>query len=234
MLLLAHRGYSDQYPENTMKAFLEAIKKGFNGIETDVHKTKDGQLVLCHDEKINRTSNGQGYIKDYTYEELCQFRFNYKFKDFDEKIPLLEELLDLAKGKDVILNIELKTDKIHYQGIEEEVYQMVKDKGMLKQVMFSSFYLPSLLKLKEIDESLYLGYLFEDDYQKNKQLCFQYHLNGHPREDFLNEDEIAEFKMHNLDLNTWTVKNRFRFEYFLEHLLHAAIANRFFQSDDIL
>ena len=63
MLLLAHRGYSDQYPENTMKAFLEAIKKGFNGIETDVHKTKDGQLVLCHDEKINRTSNGQGYIK---------------------------------------------------------------------------------------------------------------------------------------------------------------------------
>ncbi len=132
MLLLAHRGYSDQYPENTMKAFLEAIKKGFNGIETDVHKTKDGQLVLCHDEKINRTSNGQGYIKDYTYEELCQFRFNYKFKDFDEKIPLLEELLDLAKGKDVILNIELKTDKIHYQGIEEEVYQMVKDKGMFK------------------------------------------------------------------------------------------------------
>ena len=64
MLLFGHRGYSDQYPENTMLAFEKAIGNGFDGIETDVHKTKDGVLVLCHDEKINRTSNGKGYIKD--------------------------------------------------------------------------------------------------------------------------------------------------------------------------
>ena len=78
MLLLGHRGYSDQYSENTMLAFSKAIESGFDGIETDVHKTKDGVLVLCHDEKINRTSDGKGYIKDMTYEELCVYNFGTK------------------------------------------------------------------------------------------------------------------------------------------------------------
>ena len=62
MKKLAHRGYSYLYPENTMLAFQKAIERGFDGIETDVHLTKDGYLVLCHDETIDRTSNGKGYI----------------------------------------------------------------------------------------------------------------------------------------------------------------------------
>ncbi|MCD7808306.1 MAG: glycerophosphodiester phosphodiesterase, partial [Erysipelotrichaceae bacterium] len=66
MIKLAHRGYSAYYPENTMEAFKQAYKRGFNGIETDVHMTLDGQLVLIHDEDISRTSNGKGYIKDMT------------------------------------------------------------------------------------------------------------------------------------------------------------------------
>ena len=105
MLLVAHRGYSDKYPENTMIAFQKAIEDGFDGIETDVHKTKDGQLVLCHDEKINRTSNGKGYIKDYTYEELLQFDFGYKTKYKNQKIPLLKDLLELCQNKKIIINI---------------------------------------------------------------------------------------------------------------------------------
>lgn len=94
MIKLAHRGYSEKYPENTMIAFVEAIEGNFDGIETDVHLTKDNRLVLIHDEKINRTSNGKGYVKDLTYDELCKYNFNYHFKEYKEKIPLLEELLD--------------------------------------------------------------------------------------------------------------------------------------------
>lgn len=66
MYELAHRGLSKRYPENTMLAFTRALEAGFDGIETDVQMTRDGVLVLCHDEKINRTSTGKGYLKDYT------------------------------------------------------------------------------------------------------------------------------------------------------------------------
>lgn len=227
MIKLAHRGYSDKYPENTMLAFRKAIEGNFDGIETDVHLTKDNYLVLIHDEKINRTSNGKGYIKDLTYQELCNYNFNYHFKEYKLKIPLLEELLDYCRDKDVILNLEIKTDKIHYQDIEKKVYEMVKEKGMLKQVMFSSFYLDSLLKLRAIDSSLYLGYLFENDYSINKELVLKYKFNAaHPKYTFLNEQEIKEYNEANIDVNTWTVNDFEIMDFLVEAGVRTIITNR--------
>lgn len=208
MIKLGHRGYSDKYPENTMIAFKVAIDGNFDGIETDVHLTKDKQLVLIHDETIDRTSNGTGSIKDYTYQELCEYNFNYHFKDVTAKLPLLVELLDYCQGKNVILNLEIKTDKIHYPDIELLTYNLVKDKGLLDQVMFSSFNLDSLLKLRQIDPSLYLGYLFEEDYQKNKALVLKHHFHCHSKYVFLTPNEIKEYRRHGLDVNTWTVNDR--------------------------
>lgn len=208
MIKLAHRGYSDKYPENTMLAFKAAIDGNFDGVETDVQLTKDNRLVLIHDEKINRTSNGKGYVKDYTYEQLCQFNFNYRFDGIEAKIPLLEELLDYCIGKDVILNIEIKTDKIQYPDIEQMTYDLIKEKGLLSKTIFSSFHLESLLKLREIDASVYLGYLFEEDYQVNKAKVFEYHFNGaHPKYVFLNEQEINDYISQGIDVNTWTVNS---------------------------
>lgn len=229
MLLVAHRGYSDKYPENTMIAFQKAIEDGFDGIETDVHKTKDGQLVLCHDEKINRTSNGKGYIKDYTYEELLQFDFGYKTKYKNQKIPLLKDLLELCQNKKIIINIEIKTNKIQYENIEMETYQMIQQMNMLDQVVFSSFYLDSLLQLRKTDQNLYLGYLFEDDYEKNKQICIDHHLHVHVKECFLDEDEIQFYQKKGLDINTWDVSNRFRYHYFQNNKVHIVIANKNFK-----
>lgn len=228
MLLFGHRGFSDEYPENTMLAFKKAIECGFDGIETDVHKTKDGVLVLCHDEKIDRTSDGKGYIKDMTYDELCAY--NFGTKENPQKIPLLKELLELCKDKNIKINLEIKTNKIQYQGIELESYQMIKEMNMLDQVLFSSFYVESLYKLRAIDSSLYLGYLFEDDYQKNKNICLTEKFHVHAREDFLDEDEIALFNKHGLDINTWGVKNRFRYKYFKEKGVNIVIANKNFKN----
>lgn len=227
MLLFGYRGYSDQYPENTMLAFEKAIESGFDGIETDVHKTKDGVLVLCHDEKINRTSNGKGYIKDMTYDELCTY--NFGTKENPQRIPALKDLLELCKGKKIKINLEIKTNKIQYSGIELESYQMIKEMGMLDQVLFSSFSIESLYKLRAIDSSLYLGYLFEDDYEKNKQLCLTQKLHVHVREDYLDEDEIALYLKHGLDINTWGVTNRFRYGYFKEKGVNIVIANKNFK-----
>ena len=98
---LAHRGYSAKYPENTMEAFIKAYEKGFDGVETDVHLTKDGVLVLIHDEKINRTSTGKGYVKDLTIQELRQYNYCYKsYGHYD--IPTLEELLRFIQDLSLI------------------------------------------------------------------------------------------------------------------------------------
>lgn len=229
MLLLGHRGYSEKFPENTMLAFEQAIAAGFDGIETDVHKTKDGKLILCHDEKIDRTSNGKGWIKDYTYEELLQFDFGCKSRYKGQKIPLLKELLELCQGKNVMINIEVKTNKIQYQNIEMEIYQMVKAMNMLEQTIFSSFCLESLFRLREINDQLYLGYLFEENYEENRQICLDHHFHVHVKECFLDEDEISLFHQHHLDINTWDVKNRFRYGYFEKKGIHMVIANKNFK-----
>lgn len=106
---------------------------------------------------------------------------------------------------------------------------MIKEMGMLDQVLFSSFSIESLYKLRAIDSSLYLGYLFEDDYEKNKQLCLTQKLHVHVREDYLDEDEIALYLKHGLDINTWGVTNRFRYGYFKEKGVNIVIANKNFK-----
>lgn len=85
---LAHRGYSAKYPENTLSSFRAAYDLGFTHLELDVHLSKDGVPVLMHDLRIDRTTNGKGFVKDYTYEELKQFRVGDR-----ETIPTLEEAL---------------------------------------------------------------------------------------------------------------------------------------------
>ena len=118
----AHRGFSGKYPENTLLAFSKAIEEGVDGIENDVHLTKDGVLVVMHDELVDRTTNGKGYIKDKTYEELSQLDASYIFKEYGpQKVPTLREYLELVKDTDIITNIELKTGVFEYTGIEQRI-----------------------------------------------------------------------------------------------------------------
>ena len=116
MKIIAHRGLSGFYPENTMLAFKKCLNLNIYGIELDVQKTKDNQLVVIHDEKVDRTFNGTGYIKDMTLNELKSLNSN--FRDYENnkdcKIPTLKEVLTLFKPTDFIINIELKNNKIKY------------------------------------------------------------------------------------------------------------------------
>ena len=152
MINFAHRGASNYYPENTMVSLKEGIKTGANGLEIDVHKTKDNKLVVIHDEDIQRTFKGKGLVKDMTLEELRRFKCrNKNFENNIEcRIPTLEEVLDLVKETNVILNIELKTDKIHYEGIERDVIELVNRHGLKKQIVLSSFNHESIRICREI------------------------------------------------------------------------------------
>ena len=235
MKIYAHRGYSALYPENTMLAFKKAVEFHADGIETDVHKTKDNILVLCHDEAIDRTSNGTGFIHDMTYEELAAY--DYKFnKTVDEFIPIpkLEELLQLAKDTGILLNIEIKTDNYQYENIEQMTYDMVKAYGLLDHTMFSSFHLESLITLRKIDSSIKVGYLFEPSADLTNQEVFEKKLEEalshgiyqiHPKYVFLDDATLKSLRKKKIEVNAWTINAKKDMAFFKKNHLDGCITN---------
>lgn len=161
-LIIAHRGASAYAPENTMASFLKAIAMKSDGVELDVHMTKDKALVVCHDERVDRTTNGKGFIKDFTLKEIKRLDagswFGDEFKG--ERILELEEVLDLIKDNDMLLNIELKNAPILYEGIEEKAIEKIASYKMEDRVIISSFNHYSLLEVKKINPKVRTGALY--------------------------------------------------------------------------
>lgn len=152
-MIFAHRGASGTHPENTMAAFKAALELGADGIELDVQMTRDGELVIIHDETVNRTTNGEGAIMGMTAKEVASLDagswFHAKFAN--EKIPTLEEFFIWAMGNNLQINIELKTNKIPYPGIEQRVLELIKKYKLRGRVIISSFNLSSLKRVIELD-----------------------------------------------------------------------------------
>src|SRR5690554_2404438 len=115
-VIYAHRGASAYAPENTGAAFRKALDMKADGIELDVHLSKDGHVVVIHDEKVDRTSNGKGLIRDLKLDELKSLDFGAWFSSefAGEPIMTLDEVLSLLDGWDGILNIELKSGYVLY------------------------------------------------------------------------------------------------------------------------
>ncbi|MCB6609872.1 glycerophosphodiester phosphodiesterase [[Clostridium] symbiosum] len=206
----AHRGFSGNYPENTMLAFEKAVQtEGCDGIEMDVHLTKDGEVVIIHDEKLDRTCvNGTGYVRDYTYEELKKFDMSFRFAGQCEPqhVPTLREYFELVKDTPIITNIELKTGIFEYPGIEKKVYDLIHEFGLEKKIIISSFNHYSIRRMKEICPELVCGLLTEtwliDAGRYTKETgaeCL------HPIFYNMTEEIIAEVKSQGIRINTWTV-----------------------------
>lgn len=162
MKIWAHRGCSQMYPENTLLAFEKAAGiKGLTGIELDIQMTKDDEMVVIHDEKVDRTTDGTGYVRDYTLTELKELRINAGVNP-TQQVPTIEEVLDLlesAMNSGLRLNIELKNSKIPYEGMEQKIVDLIHNRGLQKNVVYSTFSALSLEKLHEIDEEAELGIL---------------------------------------------------------------------------
>ena len=152
MHIYAHRGSSGTHPENTLAAFRHAASLPIHGVEFDVHLTKDGELVVIHDEKINRTSNGKGFVKDLTLAELKTYDFGVRFsKEFKgEKIPQLTEVLEIFSKTTHHINIELKTDVVAYDCIVEKTLQLVESMALQSRVVISSFNHDTLREVKKL------------------------------------------------------------------------------------
>ncbi len=226
--IIAHRGASGYAPENTMEAFKLAIESGADGIETDVHLSKDGQVVIIHDEKIDRTSNGIGYVKDYNYEELSTFNYNNHMEQYEFcKIPLLSDLLELVKSSGIYLNIELKTDFFSYPGIEEKVIELVKQYELENQIIYSSFNHYTLMKIKEINPKAKIGLLYSAGLVQPWDYATHVHADAlHPFYGNLDIPfYVEESHKHNIMVNTWTVNKRETMERFIEMDVDGLITN---------
>ncbi len=172
-VIIAHRGASAYYPENTMAAFEGAVAMDAEMIELDVLMSKDGVPVVFHDALLDAHTNGTGFVSDYPIEELRKLDagswFDKKFAG--QQIPTLENVLQFAAGK-IALNIEIKTEAVGDSlegGIEEKSLTLVKKYGMEDHVMFSSFDYRAVRHLKELDAQIPVALLYNRR-QSNQQL----------------------------------------------------------------
>ncbi|MBR2066977.1 MAG: alpha/beta fold hydrolase [Solobacterium sp.] len=227
-LIWAHRGASGYLPENTLLAFQKAIDMEADGIELDIHLTKDNVLVVCHDETIDRTSNGKGYIKDYTLNELKQFDFSKPHPEVGKvTIPTLSEVLDLIYPTALTVNIELKTLIFHYPQIEEKVVDLVKEKNMEERVIYSSFNHYTLQKIKEYQPEARIALLSQDiplDYisYAKKQAVEAIH----PAIYTLQYPQlITQAHKANIKINTWPVDSKDHILACMDAKINAIITN---------
>ncbi|WP_335870633.1 glycerophosphodiester phosphodiesterase [Bacillus sp. 2205SS5-2] len=159
-LIFAHRGAAGDYPENTMVAFQAALDAGADGIELDVQLSKEGEVVVIHDETLQRTTNGAGCVQEYSFLDLSKLQANYKFKRMDASIPSLKEVLDWLKGNSLICNIELKNGVIPYPYLEEKVIELIKEYSLQDRIILSSFNHYSIVKCYSLDPSVEIAPLY--------------------------------------------------------------------------
>lgn len=162
MKIWAHRGCSQMYPENTILAFEKAAAvKGLAGIELDIQMTRDGELVVIHDERVDRTTEGTGLVRDYTLAQLKRLHI-YADENGSQSIPTMAEVLDLLEPRlkaGLKLNIELKNSVLPYEGMEEKIVGLVHGRGVQDAVVYSSFHAGSLERLRGLDPGAELGIL---------------------------------------------------------------------------
>lgn len=227
-LVWAHRGASGYAPENTLAAFQKAVDLGADGVELDIQLTKDDQIVVIHDETIDRTSDGKGWVKDYTLEELRAFNYNrtkpeYKHAD----IPTMREVFELLKPTGLFINIEIKTGVVFYEKIEEKILALTKEMGMENRVCYSSFNHYTVTRIHELKPDAEVGFLYADGPIDMPSYGVKHGVNAlHPALYNLQYDGfVKECKEKGLKLNVWTVNERPYMEMCCQYGVDAIITN---------
>jgi glycerophosphoryl diester phosphodiesterase len=169
MKIYAHRGSSGTHPENTLAALRAAAALPIDGVEIDVHLTKDGVPVVIHDEKINRTTDGKGYVKDMTVVELQQYDAGSWFSEewSGERIPTLEEVFEVFEGTHHRLNIEIKSDVFPYDTLVDKVITLANKHGMGDRLLLSSFNHEDVLHIcreTEVKSAILTSQIYVDVY----------------------------------------------------------------------
>jgi glycerophosphoryl diester phosphodiesterase len=213
--IIAHRGASAYYPENTIPSFEGAIAMGADMVELDVQLTSDKEVVVFHDEKISRCTDGRGKLADYTLARLKKLDagswYDKKFKN--TRIPTLAEVLDICKQR-IAVNIEIKTEavgKMFFGGIEEKCLKIVEQSGMKKHVVFSSFDPRAVMHLKTIDSIVAAAVLFKKKHYGSMLPSDVLESAGadtfNCSKSELSKKWMIDIKSHGIYVNIYTVDN---------------------------
>ena len=227
MKVLAHRGFSGNYPENTMLAFRKAIEAGADGIELDIHESRDGQLVIIHDENLVRTTGINAIVSDLTLAELTKTRASRTRDDaFYTPIPSFEEFCEFASNGSFITNVEIKTNNQWYQDIERKAIDMVRAYGLQDRIIFSSFNWVSVMRAKQLAPEIPCGFLYDSQHlhlaPQAKDAGIQF---MHPDYTLLNDSVVAECRENGIGLNVWTINDESRMKQLIRWDVDSAITN---------
>lgn len=225
--VIAHRGGRKWAPENTLAAFRLSLEAGVDGMEFDVQRCATGELVVIHDDDVQRTTDGVGLVKDISLAELRRLSagewFDPKFED--EKIPTLEEVLELVDGKAVI-NIEVKNAPTCYPDIEDDVLDLLKSYKHMDKVIISSFDHNLMVKFRNKDKDINLAVLADallldlPGYAKKFQAKF-----WHPCIGSLTDDTVDEAHEAGLTIYPWTSNNKKEWIWALEKKIDGLVTD---------
>lgn len=210
MKVFAHRGLSGIYPENTMLAFQRAGDESFDGIELDVQLTRDGQVVIIHDETVDRTTDGSGLVVAHSLDEIRKLNAARIRPDSTQplRIPTLDEYCEWASSAShIVTNIEIKSSVVFYPGLEEKTFNLVQKYGLEERVFFSSFNHLSMILMKKIAPEIPSGALVEEQGLMFagfycEQFGFDYFHPGLPS---VTAESVIECHAHGIPMHVWTV-----------------------------
>lgn len=211
-VIIAHRGASAFAPENTIAAFKLAADLKSDGIELDVKLTKDREMVIIHDQTVDRTTDGHGFVNDMLYEEISQLDagifFSAEYKG--EKIPQLSNVFEEV-DEHLLINIEITNYKSIRDGLAEEICSLVKDMEMEKRVIFSSFHPLNLIKTRRVLPQVPVALLALPKTSGFLQRSFLFRWLSpkfiHPFYSDVSSKYVDSQHSHNRKVNAWTVND---------------------------
>jgi len=231
IVVTAHRGFSGQYPENTPAAFRAAIAAGADMVELDVHLTRDDEVVVIHDDTLERTTDGKGAVADRTLAELKRLDAGSWFapRFAGERIPALAEVLALTRGR-IRVNIELKKGKRAFPYTMEELADrtlaVVEGAGMADQVLFSSFDPVAVDRVRSVRPRLPIALIVDKPWETPED------PGGGTRYPALNcrttvltEANIRRARAEKIEVHVWTVNTREAMERFIALGVDGIITN---------
>ncbi len=215
---IAHRGSSGSYPENTRLAFEKAIEAGADMIEMDCRLSKDGHVVVIHDDRLDRTARAKGFVKGKTLKQLKKLDVGaWLKKSFKgQRILTLEEILEIVSGK-VEINLEIKSVLHGPLGIELKVLFIVSHFDYLERTIFSSFDYQSLRRLRELAPDVRIGVLYgagirDNPFQAAREMnAYSLHI----QREFATPHFLEEARELGLKGFVWTVNEVKEMEKFL-------------------
>lgn len=224
----AHRGASGHRPENTLDAFALAMEMGADGIELDVQLSADGEVVVIHDETVDRVTEGRGRVAELTLRTLKSLNAAHTFPGSDPvRVPTLAEVFALLRPTGLTINVELKNSREPYPGLEEKCIALAREMGVAERVWFSSFQHYSLVRIKEIAPEFPCGLLYDATMVRPWQYARALGMDAlHPHYTELSVlGEVEESHRAGIRVHTWTVNRETELRFAIGAGVDAVITN---------